>query len=1164
MMTGQSTMRWMAAALTMVMCAGAAFAGAAVAPVAYDQKFTALGGIANQFRPYFVDPDSTTGYSFSLVSGPSHGSVVFSGTSTYNYFMAYTPTGGYTGTDSWTWKVNDGSADSNTVTCSVLVRTKGTTGGRTVLIVVKSTIQPVISAELTQLQNDLIACGYAAEIFSTNAGDAATLWNTLKTQYNQPGRFLAGVILVGQLPFADNASTGEATDYVYMNMEQYQQVTYCNFHIWAGRMWALSETGSTLMFGDEATLIKRVLLANHEYRRGISGLPYNSYNIDTAYSLDYHLNALDIWPTVEVLRPYLAFPKTGDFMEEQSHGEVHGYDNNKVGTWTIHDYLNQIRHVICCSCDSGRPGGVVNQQIFTRRGGNVMSIGATQTSYSGMIMMLDNSTTDQNYRQLLNDGDTFGDALLVYQPFTDVYRLVFYGDPSMKPMQASSNQIPVVNTLTASATSGQAPLTVDFNATASDADGTVDVYEWFPVGHQMGRVNPYVTGRTNVRHIFDKPHRYLARVQAIDNKHAVGYKEVAIAVAPKNGQPIRINCGECWSYKFATKDYYKEGLDWRDSQNKLWLHDQQWVSGSWGWQGPDTSNYWTGDVLGTVDDKLFLSYHWDYGGGGITYKIPVANGTYTVNLGFADMESTGAGDRLMNVTAEGAAWLTNYDIYADAGAKTAIFKTSSVTVSDGELTLLFITVGGSTRPALINCIEVIPPVGDNKEPVAKINASPTSGSLPLNVSFTSTGSSDPDGTISSYSWDFGDGNTGTGVSTSHTYSTGGIYSALLTVTDNKGGVASDHVTITVTSGGNTPPVASNQEVTTNYQTAVAVTLSATDGDGDPLTYTKLSDPVHGTLTGTIPNYTYTPNTGFHGDDSFTWKANDGHVDSNTATFTIHVLDAGSTTTVTLDAMQDTFLDVLQPTLAHNSHNYGIHIDSYTSPNEVSHGMIQFDLSGVPAGSTITSATMKLFCFRAVGVGGATDTIVIIRCDNTWAEATATWNSDSTNGTVSYGSVLVPTFPTSPDINPPVELDFDLTALVQEWVDGTHPNRGMRLWGNQHSLDTRWVDSEDTLAKGDIYKPKLVVTYGGGGPGPDTTPPTVTMSSAVLSGTVSDNATCPVTVNVAGTPVAVTVVGLNGTWGPSPNVTLTGSTTIIAVTAADAASNTRTVNVQVTK
>ncbi|HJY09637.1 MAG TPA: discoidin domain-containing protein, partial [Nitrososphaeraceae archaeon] len=88
---------------------------------------------------------------------------------------------------------------------------------------------------------------------------------------------------------------------------------------------------------------------------------------------------------------------------------------------------------------------------------------------------------------------------------------------------------------------------------------------------------------------------------------------------------------------------------------------------------------------------------------------------------------------------------------------------------------------------------------------------------------------------------------------------------------------------------NSPPVANNQAVTTNKNTAKSITLTATDPDNNPLTYAIVTQPTHGTVTGgTGASRTYTPTTGYVGSDSFTFKANDGTVDSNTASVSITV------------------------------------------------------------------------------------------------------------------------------------------------------------------------------------------------------------------------------------------------------------------------------------
>ena len=84
----------------------------------------------------------------------------------------------------------------------------------------------------------------------------------------------------------------------------------------------------------------------------------------------------------------------------------------------------------------------------------------------------------------------------------------------------------------------------------------------------------------------------------------------------------------------------------------------------------------------------------------------------------------------------------------------------------------------------------------NIPPVAQVSADPTSGPIPLEVSLDGSGCHDSDGEIVSYQWDFGDGNSGTGISVTHTYTSPGIYIATLTVTDDAGAECPDSVKIT--------------------------------------------------------------------------------------------------------------------------------------------------------------------------------------------------------------------------------------------------------------------------------------------------------------------------------------------------------------------------------
>src|SRR5205823_4787533 len=135
-----------------------------------------------------------------------------------------------------------------------------------------------------------------------------------------------------------------------------------------------------------------------------------------------------------------------------------------------------------------------------------------------------------------------------------------------------------------------------------------------------------------------------------------------------------------------------------------------------------------------------------------------------------------------------------------------------------------------------------------------------------------------------------------------------------TVSDAALTSAAATVSITVTAV-NDAPVANAQSVTTAEDTAAAITLTGSDVDGDALTYVVATQPAHGTLTGTAPNLTYTPAANYNGPDSFTFKANDGTVDSSAAIVSITVTAVNDPPVAANDsyaATEDTVLTIAAP------------------------------------------------------------------------------------------------------------------------------------------------------------------------------------------------------------------------------------------------------------
>jgi PKD repeat protein len=323
---------------------------------------------------------------------------------------------------------------------------------------------------------------------------------------------------------------------------------------------------------------------------------------------------------------------------------------------------------------------------------------------------------------------------------------------------------------------------IDFDASASyDPDGYIVSYLW---DFGDGNTDSGVT----VSHSYVDDGEYTVALRVVDNYGAFSIKKESIVV--KNRPPVAV-------LETSSAILDKEEIVTLDASDSY------------------------------DPDGYIVSYSWDFGDGntaaGVTasHSYP-ASGTYTVTLTVTD----------------------------DDGA------TDSVTVTQ------------TVR---------------NKSPVANFTESAHTVYTSESIDFDASGSHDPDGTIVSYLWDFGDGNTATGVTVSHAYVDNGSYVVNLTVTDNDGATASAHATKTVM---NRPPVASFTESAHTVDTGESIDFDASgsyDPDGTIVSYSwDFGDG--DTATGITASHSYATSGTYT--VILTVTDDDGATDSVTATKTV--------------------------------------------------------------------------------------------------------------------------------------------------------------------------------------------------------------------------------------------------------------------------------------
>ena len=331
------------------------------------------------------------------------------------------------------------------------------------------------------------------------------------------------------------------------------------------------------------------------------------------------------------------------------------------------------------------------------------------------------------------------------------------------PPTTSTNVAPIA-VISAGPTSGVVPLSVVFSAAGSaDPDGTIVSYRW-----DFGDGSP-MSNDAETSHTYVAAGTFAVVLTVTDDKGRTASATTTVtAVAPTNLAPVAVAT--------ATPDSGRAPLEVQ--------------FGSAGSSDPDGS---------------IVSYSWNFGDGSPVSTQAAPSHTYTTVGPFA--------------------------------------ATLTVTDDDGA----------------VDTDSVVVTVAPAQPPVAAASGSPTLGRAPLPVAFSSLGSSDPDGTIVSYSWDFGDGSpVSTQAAPSHTYTTVGPFAATLTVTDDDGAVDTDSVVVTVAPAQ--PPVAAASGSPTLGRAPLPVafsSLGSSDPDGTIVSYSWDFGDGSPVSTQAAPSHTYT-------------------------------------------------------------------------------------------------------------------------------------------------------------------------------------------------------------------------------------------------------------------------------------------------------------------
>ena len=383
-------------------------------------------------------------------------------------------------------------------------------------------------------------------------------------------------------------------------------------------------------------------------------------------------------------------------------------------------------------------------------------------------------------------------------------------------------------------TSGNAPLDVDFDGSGStDSDGTISTYAWdFGDGSAGSNLQ-------NPMHTYNAVGNYTATLTVTDDEGATDTDTIAITVTNPSGSGFFVglwtlddgsgaiagdssgngNDGVVNGAAWTTAGQVRGALDFDGNDDYVDLGSLNASADSLtisAWINADTFTHLSrqdarivSKATGTAsqDHYFMLSTIKSNGATRLRFRL-MTNGATTTLLGSGGVLTSGTWIHVAAVYDGAQMRLYQDGVEVGNTSKTGNIDQNAVAVwigrnpdgkrpFDGRIDEVYIYDQALTAAEIAALANT--GAGGNQAPTAVALGTPTSGDAPLDVDFDGSGSTDSDGIISTYAWDFGDGSAGSNLQNpTHTYIAAGNYTAILTVTDDEGATNTDTVAITVT------------------------------------------------------------------------------------------------------------------------------------------------------------------------------------------------------------------------------------------------------------------------------------------------------------------------------------------------------------------------------